>query len=79
MAHANTTVSVFRLFVLALGLGFLVYRTQSILGSITLHALSNGLSCVVLLLAPHTAKGNETTSAVPTRPPIVYSATVPGS
>jgi membrane protease YdiL (CAAX protease family) len=78
-AHSFAWPTPISLFVLALGLGFLVYRTQSILGSITLHALFNGLSCFVLLLAPHTAKGNETTSPAPAPPPIVYATTVPGS
>jgi membrane protease YdiL (CAAX protease family) len=78
-AHSFAWPTPISLFVLALGLGYLVYRTQSIVGAIVLHSLFNGLSCVVLLLAPHTAKGNETTSAVPATPPIVCSTTVPGS
>ncbi|HMF13472.1 MAG TPA: CPBP family intramembrane glutamic endopeptidase, partial [Gemmataceae bacterium] len=78
-AHSFAWPTPISLFVLALGLGYLVYRTQSIVGSITLHALFNGLSCVVLLLQPHTAKGNETTSPVPAAPPIACSTIVPGS
>jgi membrane protease YdiL (CAAX protease family) len=78
-AHSFAWPTPISLFVLALGLGFLVYRTRSIVGSIVLHALFNAVPCVLLLLAPHAAKGNETTSPVPAVPPIAYSTTVPGS
>lgn len=78
-AHSSIWPTPISLFVLALGLGYVVYRTQSIVGSITLHALFNGLSCVVLLLAPQSANGNEATSAMPAAPSAVKSTTVPGS
>ena len=38
------------LFVLALGLGLLAYRTRSLVGPIVLHSLFNGVSCVRLIL-----------------------------
>jgi membrane protease YdiL (CAAX protease family) len=38
------------LFVLALGLGVLAQRTQSLVGPIVLHSLFNGVSCVQLLI-----------------------------
>jgi membrane protease YdiL (CAAX protease family) len=40
------------LFVLGLGLGWLAYRTQSLVAPILLHALFNGVACVELLNAP---------------------------
>ncbi len=38
------------LFVLALALGFLAYRTQSLVASMVLHALFNGFACALLIL-----------------------------
>lgn len=38
------------LFFLSLGLGWLAYRTQSLVGSIVLHSLFNGVGCVQLWL-----------------------------
>jgi membrane protease YdiL (CAAX protease family) len=57
------------LFVLGLMLGYFAYRTQSLLGPITFHALFNGVSCLALALAPdHSAldemNGKPTTAAV---------------
>jgi membrane protease YdiL (CAAX protease family) len=40
------------LFVLALGLGALAYRTQSLVGPVVLHGLFNGFNCLVLFLWP---------------------------
>ena len=51
-AHSFAWPTPISLFVLALGLGFLVFRTQSIIGSITLHALFNSISVLVLLALP---------------------------
>jgi membrane protease YdiL (CAAX protease family) len=78
-AHSFAWPTPISLFVLALGLGLLVYRTQSIVGSITLHALFNSISVVLLLVAPQMMKGSDATSAVPARPPVVHSSTIPGS
>jgi membrane protease YdiL (CAAX protease family) len=50
MAHANVWPTPIPLFILGLGLGFLAYRTQSLVASFTLHCLFNGVACVVLLL-----------------------------
>ena len=51
-AHSFAWPTPISLFVLALGLGYLVFRTQSIIGSITLHAFFNSISVVVLLALP---------------------------
>jgi membrane protease YdiL (CAAX protease family) len=47
--HASVWPSPVPLFVLALGLGWLAYRTRSLVGPIVLHSLFNGLSCLQLL------------------------------
>jgi membrane protease YdiL (CAAX protease family) len=78
-AHSFAWPTPISLFILALGLGYLVYRMQSIVVSITLHALFNSISVVALLVAPQLVKGNDATSAAPVRPSIVHSSTVPGS
>jgi membrane protease YdiL (CAAX protease family) len=49
--HASVWPTPVPLFVLALGLGLLAYRTRSLVGPIVLHSLFNGISCVQLLLA----------------------------
>jgi membrane protease YdiL (CAAX protease family) len=38
------------LFVLGLGLGYLAYRTQSLVAPIVMHALFNGVACLLMLL-----------------------------
>lgn len=48
--HASVWPTPIPLFVLALGLGMLAHRSQSLVGPIVLHALFNGISCVQLLL-----------------------------
>lgn len=50
MMHAFAWPSPAPLFVLALGLGWLAQRTQSLVGPIVLHSLFNGVACVQLLL-----------------------------
>jgi membrane protease YdiL (CAAX protease family) len=52
-AHSFAWPSPVSLFVLALGLGYLAYRTQSLVAPIVLHALFNGTSCALILLLPH--------------------------
>src|SRR5262249_54577062 len=47
--HASAWPSPVPLFVLALGLGWLAQRTQSIVGPVVLHALFNGIACAELL------------------------------
>jgi membrane protease YdiL (CAAX protease family) len=81
-AHSFAWPEPVSLFVLALGLGFLRYRTQSLTGPILLHALFNGVACVALLAYPHLVpsdeKGNETTSAVRAAPAVPSCTTDPG-
>jgi membrane protease YdiL (CAAX protease family) len=48
--HASVWPTPVPLFVLALGLGALAYRTRSLVGPIVLHSLFNGVSCVQLLV-----------------------------
>jgi membrane protease YdiL (CAAX protease family) len=48
--HSFAWPSPVALFVLALGLGWLARRTQSLIGPMVLHGLFNGVSCVELLL-----------------------------
>jgi membrane protease YdiL (CAAX protease family) len=81
-AHSFAWPTPIPLFFLGLLLGWLMYRTESLVAPDVLHALFNGLSCVLLLLQPWLPpppKGNDTTSAV-RRPALVSTSTiVPGS
>jgi membrane protease YdiL (CAAX protease family) len=70
------------LFVFALALGLLRYRTQSLVPSVVTHSLFNAVAWVLLLLPSQPAdkpeKGKETTDARP-RPALVStSSSVPG-
>jgi membrane protease YdiL (CAAX protease family) len=47
--HSSVWPSPVALFVLALGLGWLAERTQSLVGPIVLHGLFNGIACVQLI------------------------------
>jgi membrane protease YdiL (CAAX protease family) len=84
-AHSFAWPTPVALFVLGLGLGYLAYRTQSLVPSITVHGLFNGVACAMLLLphvlppTPEPEKGNETTSATRFDVPASTSTTVPGS
>jgi membrane protease YdiL (CAAX protease family) len=51
-AHSFAWPTPVSLFVLALALGYLAYRTQSLVGPMLLHALFNGVSVVILLVQP---------------------------
>lgn len=79
--HANWPTPV-PLFVLALGLGWLAYRTRSLVGPIVLHALFNGVACVGVFLGQGAApesNGRETTSAERFSPSAATVTAVPGS
>jgi membrane protease YdiL (CAAX protease family) len=49
--HSAVWPSPVALFLLGLGLGYLAYRTRSLVGPIVLHALFNGVSCLTLAFA----------------------------
>ena len=78
MVHALVSwLTPIPLFFLGLGLGFLAYRTQSLLGPIIFHSLFNAVACITLLvfqvdLDPQ--KGSEATSAG-TRPASAATST----
>jgi membrane protease YdiL (CAAX protease family) len=48
--HAAVWPTPVPLFVLALGLGYLAYRTQNLIAPMVLHSLFNGIACVALVL-----------------------------
>jgi membrane protease YdiL (CAAX protease family) len=50
MRHANVWPTPIPLFVLALGLGYIAYRTRSLVPSILWHSLFNAVNFVPLLL-----------------------------
>jgi membrane protease YdiL (CAAX protease family) len=86
MMHAPIWPTPVPLFLLGLGLGYLAYRTQSLVAPLTLHALFNGVACVMLLFpqpapppVPAPEKGNETTSARRFPAAVSTSTAVPGS
>jgi membrane protease YdiL (CAAX protease family) len=51
MVHAPVWPSPLPLFFLGLGLGYLAYRTQSVIGTMVAHALFNGMSCLSIAIA----------------------------
>jgi membrane protease YdiL (CAAX protease family) len=48
--HSRVWPTPIALFVLGLALGWLAYRTQSLISSIVLHSLFNSVTCVLLIL-----------------------------
>jgi len=81
MVHSFAWPTPIPLFVLGLGLGFLAYRTQSLLGPILVHFLFNAVACLSLVLPqmlPDWAKGSDETSAMMRSSPIATSNCVPG-
>lgn len=79
-AHAAVWPTPVPLFVLALVLGWLAQRTQSLVGPIVLHGLFNSVS-VVILVAGHgeAEKGKPDTTAGRRPPAVSTSSFVPGS
>src|SRR5262249_57689443 len=84
-AHSGVWPSPVPLFLLGLVLGYLAYRTQSLVPSLVVHALFNGLACVLLFFPnllgppPQPPNGNADTTA-PVRPAAVSTSPgVPGS
>ncbi len=67
MVHSLVWPTPIPLFFLALGLGFLAYRTQSLLAPILFHSLFNAVACIALLMiqlvGPDVQNGREATSA----------------
>lgn len=53
--HSSVWPSPVPLFLLGLGLGYLAYRTQSLVASVVVHALFNGVAFVVMLFLPAAA------------------------
>ncbi|HYT90114.1 MAG TPA: CPBP family intramembrane glutamic endopeptidase [Gemmataceae bacterium] len=49
--HSRVWPSPIALFPLSIGLGWLAYRTQSLIGPLVMHALFNGVACMVLFLS----------------------------
>jgi len=48
--HSPVWPSPIPLFILALGVGWLAYRTRSLVGPILVHGLFNGIACLVQAL-----------------------------
>jgi membrane protease YdiL (CAAX protease family) len=77
MVHSPVWPTPIPLFFLALGLGYLAYRTQSLLASIIFHSLFNAVACIALLflqLGTEAKNGSEATSAG-TRPASTATST----
>ena len=51
MFHVSVWPTPIPLFLLALGLGYLAYRTQSVMGPIVMHVLFNTIACIALFRA----------------------------
>jgi membrane protease YdiL (CAAX protease family) len=82
MVHSPTWPTPIPLFILGLGLGFLAYRTQSLLGPIFVHFLFNAVACLSLVLPQMLTdwpKGsNEASAATRSAAPATFTL-VPGS
>lgn len=83
-AHSRVWPTPVPLFVLGLALGWLAYRTQSLVGPVLAHALFNGLTCLALAFAyeggsPNSENGKSVTIAPRTRSPSFTVSRVPDS
>ena len=82
MVHSFAWPTPIPLFVLGLGLGFLAFRTQTLLGPISLHFLFNAVACLALILPQwfgDLSKGSEETSASNRSAATATCTRVPGS
>jgi membrane protease YdiL (CAAX protease family) len=79
--HSSVWPTPIPLFVLGLGLGWLAYRTQSLVGPITVHVLFNSVACLVLGLSVFYGKENGKAETEAFRPSLAGSSStiVPGS
>jgi membrane protease YdiL (CAAX protease family) len=81
--HSPVWPSPVPLFGLGLVLGYLAYRTQSLVAPVVLHGLFNGIACLSFLYPPPPVpvpvNGKDATSALQRNPPDSTSSAVPGS
>jgi membrane protease YdiL (CAAX protease family) len=80
--HSSIWPSPIPLFFFALGLGWLAYRTQSLIGPMVAHGLFNAVSCLILFLiqeAPGNPNGRADTMASTCPSVVSVCKTVPGS
>lgn len=79
-AHSSIWPTPIPLTLLGLVLGWMAYRTQSLVGPIVLHALFNLVASLQLILGPvEPPKGNDATKAAYREPAASTSSGVPGS
>jgi membrane protease YdiL (CAAX protease family) len=79
-SHSSVWPSPVALFLLGIGLGFLAYRTRSLVGPITAHALFNSIGCLAMLLQFFIPTNGKAPTTAETRPVAVSTASsVPGS
>jgi membrane protease YdiL (CAAX protease family) len=84
VGHSSVWPSPIPLFFLGMALGWLAYRTQSLIGPIFVHGLFNGVTCLALALlaqghAELSVKGSPVTSAGPRPFSQATSTLLPGS
>jgi len=79
MVHSGVWPSPVPLLPLGLTLGYLAWRTHSLVGPIVLHALFNSVALLGLLLHDPVANGNPVTSTSDRAPAVSTSTFVPGA